>query len=245
MEQISFKIPAFEGPLDLLLHLISKNKVSIYDIPISMILEQYMDYIEKMNELNLDVTGDFLVMAAKLMYIKSKMLLPSKEETEDPRDELVYELIKFKQYKESAAILKNAYETGNKILVKNPEGFVKNLSNLIPVSGDISELLDAFNNVLTKIERMAPPSKKSFNAIKVRNVYSVSEKRAALVSVLREKNNVSFNSLFSSSMEKGEVVAIFLSLLELIKESFIKVSFRNKNNPSLIYNKVGDTFGNS
>lgn len=245
MEQISFKVPVFEGPLDLLLHLINKNKLSIYDIPISEILHQYMEYINKFNELNLTVTGDFLVMAAKLMYIKSKMLLPSVNlDKEDPREELVNELISFKQYKESANFLKNAYEIGNKIIVKNPEDFVKNLNSIFSVEGSVDELIDAFNNVLTKIERMAPPSKKSFSAIKIRQVYSVAQKRRELVLFMREAGKTDFISLFSHCVDKNEVIAIFLSILELVKENCIKINLKNKANPCLVYNKEGDIDGN-
>ena len=151
MEAVTFKLQMFEGPLDLLLHLIQKNKVNIYDIPITTITEQYMDYIDLMNEMDLEVTGEFLVVAAQLLYIKSKMLLPKeeKEEEEDPRTELIDRLVEYAKYKGVVEYLDDNQGHANYLFFKEAQALPQaqpQLNESVP----LSKLLDAFAGVLER-----------------------------------------------------------------------------------------------
>ena len=151
MSELSFKTAAFEGPLDLLLHLISKNKVSIYDIPISEITDQYFEYISLMQELDMEIGGEFLVMASPLLLIKSRMLLPvDEEEEEDPRAELADRLEEYKRYKEIAVVMDEKRHTMEHVCFKDAEPLdlpkVKTENKLIP----IEKLFDAFFAVIAR-----------------------------------------------------------------------------------------------
>ena len=152
MSELSFKLEVFEGPLDLLLSLIAKNKVDIYDIPIALILDQYMDYIEKMRLMDMEVAGEFIVMAADLMLIKSRMLLPKpesvSEEEEDPRAKLARALIEYKRAKEAASFLSDQYSVYAGRIAKEPE--VIDTRSDLPEHIDIELLEKALQRVLNK-----------------------------------------------------------------------------------------------
>ena len=228
MEKLSFKLEAFEGPLDLLLHLISKNKVNIYDIPISLILEQYMEHIHQMKHLDLEVTADFLSMASHLLLIKSKMLLPSHNEEEelDPREQLVRLLLEYKRYKE---VIKSFFATSNNIsnsFVRMP--FELELDNTYTSSHSLEELHGAYRVTVRRIKRRLPPPVNSFNGIIGRAIVSVNSKVIFVLRNILKKGSVSFMSLFENAKSRSEIVATFLAVLELAKSKKINVDENSK-----------------
>ena len=162
MSELNFKLEVFEGPLDLLLSLIAKNKVDIYDIPIALILDQYMEYIEAMRLMDMEVAGEFIVMAADLMLIKSKMLLPKPEsqiEEEDPRAQLARALIEYKRAKEAASFLSEQYGSYAGRIAKEPE--VLDTRSDLPESIDIALLEKALQRVLIKNSRLPDLARES------------------------------------------------------------------------------------
>ena len=224
MSELSFKIDVFEGPLDLLLHLISKNKVSICDIPISMITDQYFEYIELMQQLDMEVGGEFLVMASQLLYIKSKMLLPApEEEEEDPRAELADRLEEYKRYKEISAEMDKLSHSMDSIVFKGAEPLnlpkVKTENKEIP----IEKLFEAFFTVIDRSTARKPIDPKTFKRVIGRTNYSVRTASKSVISKLKKGEKTSFESLFTGLKVRGEYVATFLALLELIKESAVTV----------------------
>ncbi|WP_129597082.1 segregation/condensation protein A [Anaerophilus nitritogenes] len=227
----NIKLKEFEGPFDLLFHLIEKAKVDIYNIPIAQITEQYMEYIENMKKFDLEIASEFLVMAATLIEIKSKMLLPNEEENqiemdieeEDPRKELVKRLIEYKKYKHVATELKNREELYTKIFYKNPEQLdeyiqtdSKEIENI-----DMKDLIDAFEKLLKKRRKLSEKNMK-FHSIQ-RDEYSLEEKIKSIKEIVILRNAVEFEDLFHEPYNKSEMVVTFLALLELIKLKFIFV----------------------
>ncbi len=225
-QQLSYSLEVFEGPLDLLLYLIQQNKVSIYDIPIAEISKQYMDYLEKMKELNLEITSEFVAMAAQLLYIKSRMLLPVNpmvEEAEDPRTELVEKLLEYAKYKAASAYLKEREPIGKYMFCKEPDRLPKgkienNLENVT-----VHDLLEIVQELLQnrKEEELIPH--RAFGEIVGREKVSVQSKIAQLTELLREKKRCPFRWLFRSLPSKAHVVAMFLGILELLKGGQITV----------------------
>lgn len=224
MSELSFKIDVFEGPLDLLLHLISKNKVSICDIPISMITDQYFEYIALMQQLDMEVGGEFLVMASQLLYIKSKMLLPTpEEEDEDPRAELADRLEEYKRYKEISGEMDKLSHSMESVVFKGAEPLnlpkVKTENIEIP----IEKLFEAFFNVVDRSATRKPIDPKTFKRVIGRTNYSVRTASKSVISKLKKGEKAAFESLFDGLRVRGEYVATFLALLELIKENVITV----------------------
>lgn len=213
------KLDIFEGPLDLLLFLIKKERVDIYDIPISRITEQYLEYLEIMKLLDLEIAGEFLVMSATLIHIKSKMLLPPEEtgidpeDEEDPRDEIVRRLLEYKKYKEAAGQLQQIYETNKGVFLRKGAG---GKEKIIAEDGDeyfeasLFDLITSFRKVLTTV------SKEVFHEV-IKNKFTVSEKIHELYHLLAKESTVQFSSLFRNARSKDEVITIFLAILELIK----------------------------
>lgn len=224
MSELSFKTAAFEGPLDLLLHLISKNKVSIYDIPISEITDQYFEYISLMQELDMEIGGEFLVMASQLLLIKSRMLLPvDEEEEEDPRAELADRLEEYKRYKEIAVVMDEKRHTMEHVCFKGAEPLdlpkVKTENKLIP----IEKLFDAFFAVIDRSVSRKPIDPKTFKRVIGRTNYSVRYASTRVMDRLKRGSRVQFESLFDGLRVRGEYVATFLAILELIKENVMTV----------------------
>lgn len=224
MSELSFKIDVFEGPLDLLLHLISKNKVSICDIPISMITDQYFEYIELMQQLDMELGGEFLVMASQLLYIKSKMLLPTPEDDEeDPRAELADRLEEYKRYKEISAEMDKLSHSMESVVFKGAEPLnlpkVKTENREIP----IEKLFEAFFNVVDRSSTRKPIDPKTFKRVIGRTNYSVRTASKNVISKLKKGEKATFESLFDGLRVRGEYVATFLALLELIKENVVMV----------------------
>ena len=219
MEEIySIKIPVFEGPLDLLLHLIRENKLDIYDIPIALITSQYLEYIQMMKELNLDIAGEFLVMAATLIHIKSRMLLPPDEEVpaeevEDPRRELVQRLLEYQAFKEAAITLKQRETEWIRIFQRKPlsdedeEGIY--LSDL-----NLFDLLDAFKKIL----ETAPPEAGTIT----REILTVKDKIHFIMDTLEGQEAVRFEDLFKDGVTKNQLIVTFIALLELIRLGLLR-----------------------
>ena len=217
----SIKINEFEGPLDLLLHLIKQSNIDIYDIEISEITKQYLDYINKMEELNINIASSYIVMAAELMEIKSKSLLPKKEDDEEEEDEevvskenLINKLIEYKKYKEMAPSFKELETTRQNIYVKSPERLNNYLDEKITNDGDTSvdDLIDAFKKFLERKNLEKPITTKITN-----KEYSVKERKHNIKNILREKKKVLFTELFEEN-NTSFIIVTFLSILEMTKE---------------------------
>lgn len=223
-------LEAFEGPLDLLMHLIEKEKVDIYDIPIAKITDQYIEYVRSMQNIDLNLTSEFLVMAATLLEIKSKMLLPkSNREDEqlemeeiDPREELVRRLIEYKKFKAAAESLKVKGDTHSKIFFKQKEELEEFMEQdtfeLEKI--DFKELLLAYLNILNRTQK----DTKKINLAEIqRDELTIEDCMDDIENVIRQKKKVKFDELFIEGITKNKVVVIFLSILELIKLKRIKV----------------------
>jgi len=217
------KLEIFEGPLDLLLYLIRKNEVDVYDIPIAPIVEQYMAYLDLMRSLSLDVVGDFLVMAATLTHIKSRMLLPLQEgdgedeDGEDPRLELVRKLVEYQQFKEAAEDLSARPLLGRDIFVRGLDadsiGSAADAAGIVGVSFEevgVFELLTAFRDV---VERLGPGGLHEVSLDRV----SIMDRINQILELIREVETIGFERLFVEGAHKSEVIVTFLALLELIR----------------------------
>lgn len=220
METISYKLPVFEGPLDLLLQLVQKNKIDICDIPIAEVLQQYLDTINMMQEQDMEVTSDFLDMAARLVYIKSAMLLPKPEEDDDPREDLARELISYQLCKEAARKLA-MQNVGQDLFVREMEEVEPDLTYRL--KHDSSVLLTAYISAAGRGKRRLPPSEKAFSAIVSRKIVSVASKIGFVLRKLYVGKNISYHSLFESAESRSDLVATFLALLELVKVNRVKV----------------------
>ncbi|MFA5524256.1 MAG: segregation/condensation protein A [Tissierellales bacterium] len=223
-------LEAFEGPLALLMHLIEKEKVDIYDIPIAKITDQYIEYIKTMENIDLNMTSEFLVMAATLLEIKSKMLLPSSgkddEQLEideiDPREELVRRLLEYKKYKAIADELKAKGDIQNRVFFKPKEELEEfmeqgdfELENV-----DFKELFLAYINVLNR----SKDEKKEINLTEIqRDELTIEDCMDNLEKLIKEKEKIMFEELFYNDISRIEVVIMFLAILELIKLKEIKV----------------------
>lgn len=218
MEKLQYKLETFEGPLDLLLTLIKKNKVSIYDIPIVEITEQYLEAIEGIDEDEIENTSEFLVMAADLLYIKSKMLLPKneEEEEEDPREELAQRLAEYQKFKEASKELRKT-EFASKYMVFREEEQIKFPVPEYNREHTISDLLDAFNSIMARKIRKEKPTKRAFTGIVGREKVSVDDMVEKICKRLRKKKKVGFKTLFKEEDSKPEMIATFLAVLEMIK----------------------------
>lgn len=230
---IEVKLNIFEGPLDLLLHLIEKNKVDIYDIPIFEITKQYVDYVRAMQEEDLDVMSEFLVMAATLLKIKSKMLLPKQEddeEEEDPREELVRRLIEYKIYKYASMQLKEQEYEASKVFFKEkdlPEEVLLYREEVDPkeVIGDTTllELQKVFQFVMRKRVDKLDPIRSKFGEIKKEEI-SLEDKLVEVENIIFQKKRIIFRELLEGQESKEMVVVTFLSILELIKVGKVNVT---------------------
>ncbi len=228
MDTLLYKLDSFEGPLDLLLHLISKNKVSIYDIPIVEITSQYLEAIEGIEESQLENTSEFLVMAAQLLYIKSKMLLPKdeEEEEEDPRDDLARRLAEYQQYKEASTELRKT-EFASKYMFFKDEEHIKFPMPEYDRKHTVEELIDAFGSILQRKIRLAKPEKRAFSGIVGREKVSIGDMSEKTLSKLKRHKRISFISAFEDAKSKPELVAIFLAILELISQNKIKAEYND------------------
>ncbi len=241
---LEVKLEAFEGPLDLLLHLIDKNKVNIYDIPIALITDQYLDYVAQMEKEDLNIVSEFLVMAAMLLDIKSRMLLPAdpvEEETlEDPRAELVEKLLEYKMYKYMSYELKDRQLDADKALYKVPTVPEEVSQYEEPV--DLEDLMsnvtliklrEIFNDVIKRCEDKVDPVRSKFGKIEKEDV-NLEEKASFVTEYVRTHRNFSFRQLLETNSSKMEVIVTFLVILEMIKGGKISVIQETREDDILI-----------
>jgi len=238
------RLPEFEGPLDLLLYLIKKNEVDIHDIPIAPITRQYMEYLDLMKELNLDVAGEFMVMAATLIHIKSKMLVPvnpteaeGEEESEDPRDELVRRLLEFQRYKEAAGLLHQKREIRAATWIR-PDTALPAFDDAGEemIEAGLYDLIGAFKELLER--------RKTLLAHEVEHEgKSVEQRMEELLALLREGQSLEFLELFAREETKAGMILTFLALLELIRLKRIKVYQRGLFGPIRVFRPVGPEAG--
>lgn len=231
-----FKVSAFEGPLELMLHLISKHKLNIHDIEITELLTQYLAYIEEMKAADLDVTTDFLVMAARLVYIKTTSLLPVHDESDELKKELEGQLLEYQLCKLIANKMRDMY-LGGVVFVREPTQQVPDMVYRREHNAD--ELLQAYVIAAGKGKRRLPPPKGAFSAIVSRRMVSVESRIVYVLKKLYEKNEVPYDEFFYSNDEeyhfdKSELVATFLAMLELIKSKRVRISDDNK---TIIFNR--------
>lgn len=218
--EISYKLPDFEGPLDLLLYLVQKNKLNIYDIPIRELLEQYLSAIQTMQEQDMEVATEFLDMAARLVQIKSAMLLPKHEEGEELRQQLTGELIEYQLCQEAARRMTPLY-IGSELFVREPAEVEPDYT--YRRTHPASVLLEAYFAAAGRGQRKLPPPPQAFHSIVAKKIVSVSSKIVFVLRKLRVGKSVSYQSLYSTARNKSELVATFLAVLELIKGKRIQV----------------------
>ena len=212
------QLDVFEGPLDLLLYLIKKDEVDVYNIPIERVTKQYMEYLSLMKLLDLNIAGEFIVMAATLMMIKSRMLLPVDErpemedEEEDPRWELVKQLVEYKKFKEAASHLQTREYLQENVFSRGGDAGVAVDPEAGVGLGDVSlfDLISAFNEALKKVRV------EEFGEI-YDEKYTVVDKIEFVLGTLKEKGKATFSSLFEKAASRNEIVCTFLAILELIR----------------------------
>ena len=227
---IAFKINEFEGPLDLLLHLIKESKMDIMNIEIESITKQYLDYLDLQEKMNLEIASEYLVLASELIEIKSKLLLPKQklddvdEEEIDPREELANRLLEYQAYKEITKVLQEKENIRKDIYTKSPENIGKYIDEETTITSDVSldDLIDAFKKYLERKKQNKPlKTKVTVNEI------SVSSRRKDITKILKEQKKVSFFKLFPIST-KEYIVATFLAILEMAKNKELIIT-QNKN----------------
>jgi segregation and condensation protein A len=227
MAENKVQLEIFEGPLDLLLYLVKKEEVDIYEVNLTKIATQFIDYVELMKELDLDIAGEFLVMAATLMYIKSRELLPKnqqvevadEEEEEDPRWELIRQLVEYKKFKDAAAQLQEREHLQEQIYARIPGKLEFTVEQPTSVRPEVS-IFDLVNAVSSILKRFGQREQ-------TRDVFeeqwSVSEKIELVANMLRERPRLKFSELFESAASRSEVVVTFLALLELIRMKQLRI----------------------
>lgn len=223
--ELSFKLEQFEGPLDLLLTLISKNKVEISDIPIALIFEQYMEQIEIMQKLDMEIAGEFIVMASELMLIKSRMLLPrEEEEAEDPRARLAAALEEYKRIKEASKVLSERYVTYSRRFVKDTDEVKSDTGYVAPHEAEL--LQSAIAKMFRRLQNADKESKEieiPFERILRTPIVPVSVKIYSVLRTIKRRGHVSYTGMLATATSKSELIAIFMSVLELIKNSRIRL----------------------
>lgn len=220
MDKMSFKLETFEGPLDLLLHLIAKHKLNIYDISIFELVTQYTEYIEQLRREDMEVASEFLEMAARLVHIKSAMLLPRHDEGEQLRRELTGQLLEYAMIKQVAAKLAGQY-VGGDIFTAKP--IQLEVDETYRFTHQPAELVAAYANVSGKSLRRLPPPASAFSGIVQRRVVSVTSCILSVLRKLYKRSNQRFYNLFKDAKDRSELVATFLALLELVKSRRIVV----------------------
>lgn len=238
MDEILYKLDKFEGPLDLLLTLIKKNKVSIWDIPIVEITDQYLKAIEGIEKSELDNTSEFVVMASQLLYIKSRMLLPKEEkeeEEEDPREELARRLYEYNKFKEASQEMRKN-EFSSRYMVFRHEEKIKFPVPHYSRHHELSELADAFNSIYQRRLRKAKPEKRAFSGIVGREKVSVDDMVEKVCKALRKNRKLKFHTLFKEEDSRPEMIATFLAVLEMIKLNRIRADYDEENHDFIISN---------
>src|SRR3954451_11063015 len=238
LEAYPVRLDKFEGPLDLLLHLIKKHEVSIYDIPITKITQQYLAYIDLMQDLNLDVAGEFLVMAATLIHIKSRMLLPRVDPTqedpdEDPREALVRRLLEHQKFKAAAELL-HERETLRSAQWTRPDGPIAEIAGEAPepeIEVDLFSLIAAFRTV---VERAKQRPKVYLPSEQI----PIEDRIEQLMAMLSETDACGFEDLFSDVQSRAGIVVTFLAMLEMIRLKLIRVFQSGSMGPIRVYKRA-------
>lgn len=230
--EYTITLPSFDGPLDLLLHLIKQSDINICDISIVDITKQYLQYIHRMEELNLDIASEYLIMAAELVEMKSRVLLPTNEdnlEEEDPREELIQKLLEYKYYKESTSTFKNLEEIRKEVHTKEPSDLLefKENNEVIDYGVSIDDLIEAFSKFLQSKEFQKPLNTKIAN-----KELSVGKRCIQIRDILRTKKQVKFQELFDI-MTKEYVVVTFLAILNLSKKQELVIT-QDKNFDNIV-----------
>ena len=219
IEHYKVNLPSFEGPLDLLLYLIRKNDLKIYDIPISIITGEYLKYLDRMQELNIDLAGEFVVMASELARIKSRLLLPQEGEEEaeeggDPRAELARRLLEYQRYKEAGANLFKRRMLGRELFKHPPERTQANLD--VPIESDVYKLIDAFSATLRRLP------KKAYHHVAADRM-GITQRIYQIVDLLEKKESLEIHELLPEPLTRFAVVITFIALLEMAKLRMIQV----------------------
>ena len=224
--QFQYKLPVFEGPLDLLLTLISKNKIDIYDIRISDLLDQYMEQINRMQENQMDIASEFLTMASRLVYIKSVMLLPKyEEEAEELKKELSGQLLEYAVCREIAEKLGNIYDFDTFCREASPVEFDLTYTRLHPAE----DIAKAYISAVGRGKRKLPPSEQAFSGIVSHKIVSVNSKIIQLMRRLWHGKRLEYHEIFEVCEGKSELVATFLATLELVKGNRIRIEGTGEN----------------
>lgn len=213
------KLKSYEGPMDLLLDLIKKNEIDIYDIPIAILADQFLDYISKAEKVNMDLTSDFILMATNLLQIKSKMLLPKvvveeDEEEEDPREELVRKLLEYEKIKNASSLLKEFSEIESKAFYKKQEDLYDIKQEDFIKNCDINQLSKVFRNLMNRKTKDVNPV---VLTIVKREKFTLDQSLIVIRNKLKEKKQIYFTDLLSDNFEREELIVYFLSLLEIVK----------------------------
>jgi len=226
--EYTLKINEFEGPLDLLLHLIKESKMNIFELKIEVITDQYLDYIHKMEQMNLDIASSYLVMASELIEIKSRLLLPrqeeAEEEEEDPKENLINRLIEYQRYKDLTEEFKHLEEERRTIYTKAPTNINEYKPEIEVISNTdvtLTDLIEAFKKFLERQKENQPLSTKI-----TRKEMSVAERRTSIKSILHKRKKVNFVELFEY-LTREYVVVTFLAILEMAKEKELKITQDN------------------
>ena len=217
----TFRLEGFEGPLDLLLHLIQKNELDIFNIPIALVTEQYLEYLQLMKVLNLDVAGEYLLMASTLLHIKSKMLLPKslegEEEEEDPRAELVRRLLEYQQYKQAAGELEKRPMLDRDVFIRLMAPELEEVPEEERIEVNLFELLEAFRQVLERVRA------DTVHEVILEHL-SVEAKIQEILALLEKENrSMAFHRLFPEQASRKVVVITLLAILELVKMKRIRI----------------------
>lgn len=226
LPQFNYKLPCYEGPLDLLLNLIAKNKINIYDIQISELLEQYMEQIKLMQENQMDVASEFLTMASRLVYIKSAMLLPKYEdEAEELKKELTGQLLEYQVCREMAEKMSRIYDFDTFFKSPSPVEFDLTYNR----SHDPQDIVKGYVDAVGRGKRKLPPPESAFSGIVQKPVISVSSKIITVMRRLWHGKRVRYNELFTAVNQRSELVATFLAVLELVKGKRVRIDGSGEN----------------
>ncbi len=214
---VTFHLERFDGPLELLLHLISKNRVDITDIPVALILDQYLEYLDRMRAMDMEIASSFIVMAAQLIYIKTRILLPRAQEdtTEDPRTELVEALLAYRRFKQAAAVFSVLTESGFSRIVKSPSPLPE-----LPLEyhNRPEDLLRALRLIRERSRRALRPRPQDFAGLVGAEPIPVERKIASILKLLLRNTRVSLEDIYRTATSRAELIALFLAVLELLND---------------------------
>lgn len=238
------RLSAFEGPLDLLLHLVRSNELDIYHLPIAQITDQYVAYINMFEELNLDVAGEYLLMAASLMYMKSRLLLPRDDDEEEEEDgevaDLVRQLAEYQRFREAADALRDRFLLDRDVFRRSPTPPEGEMEETPLRRLEMGDLFEALRRVLARAAARRPHTV-------TREEYSVADAARSMVMRLKNEGRIEFQELFAPDAPRGQVIATFLGLLELVKNSVIIALQEGRFGPiylSLVDRDVDETIAN-